>query len=131
MDGKWQQARGGSLTSERQGLRFIGRCVHALLVAVWIGMLAACSTTLERVNDPARLKDFAFIQPGITTAREVEARLGPPFNVYEGGRISTYRLEKAAGKYRATSDREAWYRLVLVYRPDGVLERWSLVYAGL
>lgn len=101
------------------------------MAAVSVGMIAACSSTIEPVTDKARLGELGFLQTGVTTSKEVAARLGSPLNTYEGGRINTYQLQKIKGGYEATGDQKAVYHLILVYRPDGVLERWSLVYSGL
>jgi len=109
----------------------IKKQVHDVVLAVLIGVLAACSTTVERVTDPSKVQEFAFLQSGVTSNKEVEARLGRPLNVYEGGRIATYIFETVGGKYRPTADRSAPYHLVLVFRVDGVLERWSLVDTGM
>lgn len=109
----------------------IKRHVHDVLLAVLISILAACSTTVERVTDPSKVQEFAFLQSGVTSKEEVEARLGRPLNVYEGGRIATYVFGTLEGKYSATVDRSAPYHLVLIFRVDGVLERWSLVDTGI
>jgi len=109
----------------------IKKHVHGVVLAVLIGILAACSTTVERVTDPSKVQDFAFLQSGVTSNMEVEARLGRPLSVYEGGRIATYIFKMVEGKYKATADSSAPYHLVLIFRGDGVLERWSLVYKGM
>ena len=99
------------------------------MMAMMIGALIACSSTLKPTSDTGRLKEFAFLQPGVTSAEEVTARLGEPFAVYEDGRVQTYHLEFMTGKYQTTSKRYSDYRLVLAFRTDHVLERWSLVKA--
>jgi hypothetical protein len=109
----------------------MGKWAYALLAPVAISIVTSCSSSLGRVTDPVTLNDFSFLQAGITSRTEIETRLGGPNHVYEEGRITTYRLEKIAGQYKASSTREARYQLVLAYRPDGVLERWSLIHTGL
>jgi hypothetical protein len=102
--------------------------VCKLACIVLAGVLSACSTTVERVTDPAKLKGLAFLQPGTTQRQEVEARFGPPLNVYEKDRVATYRVEQSKDGFRATLDFRSGYSLVLHYRADDVLERWSLVH---
>lgn len=104
---------------------------RAQIMAISAGMVVACASTIRPTNDPERLKDFAFLQPGITSAEEVKARLGNPFAVYEDGHVLTYHFEIIDGKFQATLKRDANFRLVLVYRTDLVLERWSLVKSGI
>jgi len=93
---------------------------------VLAGVLSACSTTVERVTDPAKLKGLEFLQPGTTQRQEVEARFGPPFCVYEKDRVATYQVKPFKDGFTTSPDRK-WYSLVLLYRADDVLERWSLV----
>lgn len=109
----------------------MGMRIQALLLAIVIGGLAACSTTVERVTDPDRLRNFAFLQPGMTSDVEVEARLGKPDAVYEDGRIATYRIDIIRGQYKPATRQSVPFRLVLIYRTDHVLDRWSLVHSGL
>ena len=111
-------------------MRVMGKWIFALWAVLAMGMLSACSSTVERVTDKQMLDQFAFLQPGITTAAEVKARYGEPGNVYEGGRVATYNLSVRKGQYKASTDTSGLFlRLVLVYRADGVLEQWSLVRA--
>jgi len=106
------------------------RRVGFLLIALVIGVLAACSSTSERVSDADELKLLGFLQPDTVSREEVEGRLGPPHAAYENGRIVTYGLWKYSDRFAPASRNDsvsAPYRLVLVYRSDGTLERWSLV----
>lgn len=103
------------------------KLVCKLAGIVLAGVLSACSTTVERVTDPAKLKGLAFLQPGTTQRQEVEARFGPPFCVYEKDRVATYQGERYKDGFRPTPDLRGHYNLVLLYRADDVLEKWSLV----
>jgi hypothetical protein len=100
---------------------------HVAWLAAAVVVLSACasSSTVEPVSRPAVLEKLAFLQPGVTSGREIEARFGAPGNRYEEGRIVTYSLDEnlkpsAAGPYQ----------LVLVYQPSGLLKKWSLVDKG-
>lgn len=109
-------------------MRFMGKWIFALWAAVAMGMLPACSSTVERVTDTKTLGQFAFLQPGITTDAEVRARFGKPYAVYEDGRVVTYHLEFLGGQYRVSANPSGYFvHLVLVYTADGMLEQWSLV----
>lgn len=94
-------------------------------VAVAVGLLAACSSTVGPVTDTATLKRLAFLQAGATSRAEVAARLGSPVATYEGGLVVTYPW--SADPRHAGAGR---HRLVVVYAADGTLERWSLVDRG-
>jgi hypothetical protein len=104
-------------------------------LVIGIGLLAACTSTVQRVTDPSKLEEFSFLQPGVTSIEEVEARLGPPTRVYEDGRIATYAFRRVNWKYEHAAavsdcDHDSCYHLVLVYGAGGVLDQWSLVHAG-
>jgi hypothetical protein len=94
---------------------------------VLLAALAACSSTVERVSDPDTLTGLAFLQPGLTTRNEVEARLGPPRQVYELDRVATYNLSHGKDRFEAAENPSIAYNLVLLFRPDGVLDKWSLI----
>lgn len=90
------------------------------------GLLAACSTTVEPVTDPGRLRSLGFLQEATVSRQEVEGRLGSPWYFFEAGRIVIYVL-RAKGDAFEVAQGGGNYRLVLVYRPDDVVARWSLV----
>lgn len=100
------------------------RCV---LIPVLLAALVACSSTVERVSDPDSLAGLAFLQPGLTTRQEIEARLGPPWQVYEMDRVATYNLDRGNDRFEAAERPYFAYNLVLLFRPDGVLDKWSLI----
>ena len=89
-------------------------------------LLAACSSTVERVSDPGTLRLLGFLQSSQVTRNEVEGRIGPPFAAYEDGRIATYPLKRQGNRLEPAPEGSN-LRLVLVYRADGSVERWSLV----
>lgn len=89
-------------------------------------LLAACSTTVERVTDPGRLRSLGFLQEATVSRQEVEGRLGAPWDSFEAGRIVIYVLRTRGDAFEVAPG-GGNYRLVLVYRPDNVVERWSLV----
>jgi hypothetical protein len=103
------------------------RQVRRAWMPVLLGVLAACSTTVERVADPDKLSGLAFLQAGVTTRQEVEARLGPPRQAYEPDRVTTYWLSDAKGRYEASEGPLIGYNLVLLFDADGVLDKWSLI----
>lgn len=101
--------------------------VRGALMPVLLAVLAACSSNVERVSEPDTLAGLAFLQPGVTTRKEVEARLGAPRQVYEPDRVTTYWLTGGRGGYETADSPVLGYNLVLHFRPDRVLDRWSLV----
>jgi hypothetical protein len=98
----------------------------ALLVS---GLLVGCATTVEPVADPSELRLLGFLEAGSVSRSEVEGRLGGPREAYEDGRIVIYALRKNQDKFESVvlDSQESRYRLILVYRPDGQVERWNLV----
>lgn len=94
-----------------------------------LSALAACSTTPLRGQ--ANLLDF--LADGATRREEVVARLGEPTRCLRSGEICTYRVgHDEAGQYvKIESGGANWMdtdgSLVLVFDPDGVLARHSVV----
>ena len=111
-----------------EGGSAMGR-VGVVLTALMIGTLAACSTTVERVSDPKELQLLGFLEGSSVSRQEIEARMGEPGATYENGRIVTYALEKRGDRFEVSSSlsSQSQYTLVVVYRTDDTLERWSLV----
>jgi hypothetical protein len=121
--------------SSQRGLAYMSAQALRMVSAIGCLLLVACSTTVERVSDPGQLKSLGFLQTSPVARQEVEGRLGSPFAVYEDGRIVTYALRKDRDRFEAVpeSDPGRWgasYWLVLVYRSDDTVERWSLVDRG-
>ena len=95
----------------------------------WLAGLCACSSV--QPVEPALLSRSApFLQPGVTTAAEVEGRLGSQCNGYESGRIKIYHVA-FDDKDRLTL-KPGWpcYALVLVFDGSGVLQRDALIENG-
>ena len=72
-----------------------------------------------------------FVVDGRTTREQAYLELGEPSGIYEGGSILTYKLDKDETGYFPIESRQGFmgirYNLVMVFGPDGVLERHSLV----
>jgi len=100
--------------------------IHVLVTALAIGAVMACSTTVERVADSRELQLLGFLQGDSVSRQEVEGRMGRPGSTYENGRIVTYALSKPGDRFEVGGT-QAHYTLVIVYRTDGTLERWSLI----
>jgi hypothetical protein len=98
-----------------------------MTAAIGCSLVIACSTTVERVSDPGQLKSLGFLQTSPVSRQEVEGRLGSPASEYEEGRIVVYVLRKQGDQFQVSSDALAQYRLVVVYRSDATIDRWSLV----
>jgi hypothetical protein len=89
-------------------------------------ILLGCSTSIQRVSDAEAVKGLGFLEAKTVTRDEVQGRTGAPVASYENGRIATYRLSRRDGQF-ARGPQDAPFTLVVVYRPDDVVERWSLV----
>lgn len=96
--------------------------IAKLILAAW---LVGCAST------PLGKQDLlAFLQPDLTTRREIAQKLGPPDATYEQGRIVTYWIRVDNGGYYRPPPSLAEgsdFSLVLVFRGDDVLSRQSLV----
>jgi hypothetical protein len=100
-----------------------------------------CSTHVVQIETQDVNKCFPYIQLGVTEKQEIFDRFGNPLNSYEGGRIVTYPvLDDIKGikiknkeevlhceKEIAEGSDIVAYRLVLVFGPNNVIERMSLV----
>ena len=111
---------------------------------VVLGLLVAACATPKVQPLPAeramRSDLLSFIQDGITTRERVLLNLGTPSAQFENGRILTYqvRFHKSGALHLVGPRRSAenplltnWepgiLSLVLVFGPDGLLEKHSLV----
>ena len=88
--------------------------------------IASCSAV------PVGRQDLLdFLVDGATRRQEVLARLGPPSAHFESSRILAYRLASSDGGYLLAASGGSWagthFNLMLVFDPDGVLQRHSLV----
>ena len=117
---------------------------HRLLVygGILVTALAAgCNAPTVQPAPPERLEQgqLAFLQPGKTTRENVLLHLGTPMAQFEGERILTYAFNRDAqgqwqrvGRWSANGQGRFDYApgtcsLVLVFGPDGVLLRQSLI----
>lgn len=104
----------------RQGVVLIA------LIAL-VAAFAGCATR-GPIDDADATAKLGFLQPGGPTRAEVEARLGPPDHVYEGGRVATYTVSESEGRLTTTFVQYGdSYTLVIEYAPDGTVARRSLV----
>jgi hypothetical protein len=101
-------------------------------------LLIACASHVAPVKDPALLKELGFLHPGSTSREEVRTRLGSAVRSYESGRIVSYAVYKTADGRLSVSASSAVmapgelsggerFSLILVFTPDGILDRQSLV----
>ena len=110
------------------------------LVLVIVLAVAGCAlSTVTTLDAQAVREGFAFLRDGETARQEVLDRLGAPAERYDGGLVLTYLLRKdvdgqlrvvaspAERSFREPAWRRGLYNLVLVFRPDGKLERHSIV----
>ncbi|HJV22849.1 MAG TPA: hypothetical protein VJ570_09130 [Holophagaceae bacterium] len=116
------------------------RRTHAIASLLGFALLLACDDpafTLQKFQ-AFEAGTLSFLQDGRTTRQEVLLRLGTPISTFEGERILTYDFVRMSdgGWHRvgvtATSDWRFGYvpgacSLVLVFGPEGVLQRHSLV----
>jgi hypothetical protein len=108
-----------------------------------LALALACSApaVVPVPNEEIAGTPFTFLEDGRVTREEVLLRLGTPSTRHEGERVITYAFGKnSTGWSRAgriwLRDKGRFdyqgrpghpYNLVLVFRPDGVLARHSLV----
>lgn len=98
------------------------------LLMLGIAALAGCAATRGPVDEAQAIEQLGFLRPGEITRTDVEARLGPPGQIYEGGRVVTYLLEERDGRLTALAhSRRSGYTLIIEYGPDGALARRGLV----
>jgi len=103
-------------------------------VLVIIALLLSCSHHLVKINEIEATKLLQFIQDGITSKQDVISRLGKPIATYEGGRIFIYFIADRGGNQlevfyyeNKTQYIKYQFQLVLVFDPNNLLERHSLV----
>jgi hypothetical protein len=101
---------------------------------VTVLLVAGCAASTVAPENPQIVSErLPFIQDGKTPRKEVLSRLGEPDYRHEGGRILAYKLwmcamEEQRPLIAATRCRDAGaYNLVLVFGPNNLLERHSLV----
>jgi hypothetical protein len=128
-----------------------GRLILALTLVI---ALAACASTPTPRIVPISLEQtpawLSFLVDGKTTREELLLQLGVPSMQFEGERILTFLLTAEGANVRPCGARlyfeeqyesrleprlpipNTWadYHLVIVFRPDNVVERHSLIAAG-
>lgn len=100
---------------------------RALAVIAMLTALTGCAAPRGPIDDPAMTAKLGFIQAGASTRAEVEARLGPPKQTYEGGRVATYVVAERDGRLTTGPSPGQVYTLVIEYAADGIIARRSLV----
>ena len=112
-----------------------GRATFWVTVVAMFGVfLATGCAKVAPVDERALGEAFPFIRDGETNKQEILNRFGLPVHEYEGGRIISYfaQLDDRseywdAGQMRVGQSFGERYALMLVFGPDDVLERHSLV----
>lgn len=105
------------------------RTVPLLITAI---MIAGCATVVAPLEPPLVSERLPFIYDGKTSKEEVLSRLGEPDSRYEGGRILTYKMCEdisLEGRLRFSNScsPKRTNTLILVFGPDDLIERHSLV----
>ncbi|HXT66173.1 MAG TPA: hypothetical protein VN657_05230 [Nitrospiraceae bacterium] len=135
--------------SERTSMRAVGVNIGLVLACT---LLFACASTVMQLEPQLVSERLPFVQDGKTSKEEVLRRLGEPNHRYEEGRILTYtilsdeqcedisqngqlrlintRLTDEQGEALRAANRcysERRNTLILVFGPDALVERHSLV----
>lgn len=101
--------------------------------AIGIALTTACAE-VATVDEQALKVAFPYIQNGTTEKQDLVDRFGPPVHAYQGGQIISYFAHRkegtgvwSAGPMRVGQSFGERYALMLVFGPDDILERHSLV----
>lgn len=89
-------------------------------------LLSACATHIAPLDAGIVREKIGFLKIGETNRQEVFDRLGVPVNIYENGLIVTYTMNEKDFNPDVKYSMNV-YTLVLVFRPDHVLEKFSMV----
>ena len=89
-------------------------------------LLSACTTHIAPLDAGIVREKIGFLKIGETSRQEVFDRLGIPSNIYENGLIVTYTMNEKDFNPDVKYSTNV-YTLVLVFRPDHVLEKFSMV----
>lgn len=105
------------------------RGLSLLCSLVWVAALCTCSS-VQPLEPSLVSKTATFLQVGVTTASEVEGRIGSQFSSYENGFIRIYHVS-FDDRERLTL-KQGWpcYALVLIFDGEGVLRRDALIKNG-
>ena len=111
------------------GLRFRGSI--SSIAFAGIALISGCSYNAP-LDSEAVGRGFPFLRPGQTQRAEIKTRMGNPLASYESERILIYSVIESSspGPFELGYARGyaiPLYHLVLVFGPDGALERHSLV----
>ncbi len=71
-------------------------------VAVGLLLAAGCAFARQDTNEPLDAEAIRTLVPGVTTARDVVARLGAPTEVVQLGRRTAYRYDASSTKSTLT-----------------------------
>lgn len=134
-----------SNNSERSHDSYAGLLTRVCLI-VTVLLVAGCAASTVAPHDPQVVSErLPFIRDGKTSRNEVISRLGTPDYRHEGGRILAYKIWMCAMEEQlplflqgvpaigSTASAEircrdpGKYNLVLVFGPDNLVERHSLV----
>lgn len=117
------------------------------LFLVSVLLLAGCATVVVPLDPQVVSERLPFIRDGKTSKQEVLSRLGEPYSRYEGEQILTYMMcediSRDGGRFpgytritdkegdafpgRAGCSPERTNNLILVFGPDDLVERHSVV----
>ena len=103
--------------------------LNVCCLSLTVFLFFSCASRVKLVDQEIVVKQFNFLQEGITR-QEVYDHLGNPRFDYEQGRIITYLMqEDLSGRFEVISFREEGplYNLVLSFGADNLLLRYSLV----
>ena len=98
------------------------------LSIIFVLSILSCSSNLAKLDSNEADKLLHSVHDNQTSRQELVDRLGNPHGSFESGHIVTYLIEDSNGGLDVTTDYEkARYHLVLVFGPDQLLEKHSLV----
>ena len=122
-----------SNNSERSHDSYAGLLTRVCLI-VTVLLVAGCAASTVAPQDPQVVSEtLPFIRDGKTPRKEVISRLGQPDYRHEGGRILAYKMWMCAVEVQMPLSEEircrdpGTYNLILVFGPDNLVERHSLV----
>ena len=122
-----------SNNSERSSDSYGGLLLKVYLI-VTILLVAGCAASTVAPEDPQVVSErLPFIRDGKTPRKEVLSRLGEPDYRHEGGRILAYKMWMCAMEEQLPLSAEircrdpGTYNLILVFGPNNLVERHSLV----
>ena len=122
-----------SNNSERSRDSYEGLLTRVCLV-VMILLTAGCAAWTVAPQDQQFVSErLPFLRDGKTSRKEVLSRLGTPDYRHEGGRILAYKIWTCAMEEQRPLIAETrcgdsgTYNLILVFGPDNLVERHSLV----